>query len=342
MSEEKINLVIIRPVHQTAGDWGILQEKYLNQITSVSPRINVQDASVIADAVQKGEAGAEKKLDELLSQAEILWAMRPPKDLIARAPKLKWIQSPLSGVDFFATPQIINSPVKITNSAGIHNVQVGEVAFFHMINLAKNAPRVFRQIQDKRFEAFIPVILESKTVGILGLGAIGKYIAKLCKGFGMKVIGVRARASVRPRYVDAVFPPEKLLEVLPQCDFVVNAMPLLASTNKIIGERELWAMKPTAFFINIGRGGTVDQDALIRALKENRIAGAGLDALTPEPLPPDSRLWELPNVIITAHIGGRREDYDRLATDLFCKNLKRYVSGKKLINLIDKKTLTPK
>ena len=98
-------------------------------------------------------------------------------------------------------------------------------------------------------------------------------------------------------------------------------------------------MKPTAFLVNIGRGGTIDQDVLIRALRENWIGGAGLDALTPEPLPPESELWDLPNAIITPHVAGRREDYDRLATDLFCKNLERYISGKKLINIIDKKTL---
>ncbi|MFH1032161.1 MAG: NAD(P)-dependent oxidoreductase [Chloroflexota bacterium] len=298
--------------------------------------------NILANAAQQGDADAKKQLDVLLNRAEILWAPRPPQDLISRSPSLKWIQSPVSGVDSFAIPEIINSKIILNNSSGMHGVQVGEMAVAHMIMLAKSAPRSFRQMKEKRYAVFIPVVLEGKTVLILGLGPIGKYIARLCHGFNMRVFGVRARANVRCPYVEAIFPPERLLEVLPQCDFIVNALPLLASTKKVIGERELRVMKPTAFFVNVGRGGTIDQDALISALSENRIAGAGLDTTTPEPLPSDSKLWELPNVIITPHVSGRREDYHKLATDLFCKNLERYFSGKKLFNIIAKKTLSPK
>lgn len=342
MPIENIKLLVIRQPVDAAGDWGPLPDVLFKQIKEVSPRIEATEASAIAEAAQNGNTQAEKQLDSLLDKAEIIWASRPPKDLIARAPRLKWIQSPVSGVDSFATPEIINSEVFLTNSSGMHGTQVGELAFAHMIMCAKNAPLIFRQMNNKQHKAFIPIVLEAKTVGVLGLGPIGKAIARFSKAFGMKVYGVEARPSVRCRYTDAIFPPEKLHEVLSQCDFVVNALPLLASTKNIIGQAELRVMKPTAFFVNIGRGGTVDQDALIHALSENWIAGAGLDALTPEPLPPDSKLWELPNVIITPHVAGRREDYHQLATDLFCKNLERYLSGKKLFNIIDKKTLTPR
>ncbi|MFC1991636.1 D-2-hydroxyacid dehydrogenase [Chloroflexota bacterium] len=338
MSANKIKLLVIRPPIDSSGDWGPLPEKYLQQLMVVSPQLEVQDASALADEAKRDLTEA-KNLYALLADTEIIWMNRPINDLIASAPGLKWIHSPLSGVDAFAIPEIIESPVILTNSSGIHGTQVGETAIAHMILLAKRAPYIFRQMGEKRFEAFVPVVLESKTVGILGLGPIGNNIARLCKGFRMRVLGVEANPKVKCRYTDAIFPSQKLHEVLSQCDFIVNALPMLASTKNIIGEPELQAMKPTSFFINIGRGGTVDQDALIRALSDNRIAGAGIDAFTPEPLPPSSKLWELPNVIITPHIAGKHEDYTRLATDLFCKNLERYLSGKQLFNIIDKKTL---
>ena len=342
MPEDKVNLLIFHPPADAAGDWGPVREESLRQISAVNPRIKAYDASVSAEAAEKGDAAAEKQFDALLAQAEIIWALRPPINLIARAPGLKWIQSPVSGVDSFAVSDVMNSEVTLTNSSGIHGTQVGEMAVALMIMLAKKAPRIFRQMQETHHQAFVPVVLESKTVGILGLGPIGKSIARLSKGFRMKVLGVEARPSVRCRHTDAIFPPEKLHEVISQCDFVVNALPLLASTRKIIGEPELRAMKPTSFLVNIGRGGTVDQEALIRALSENWIAGAGLDTVTPEPLPPDDKLWKAPNIIISPHVSGRREDYHQLATDLFCKNLACYVSGKKLFNIINKKTLTPR
>ena len=343
MPEEKVNVLAIYPIKRP----GPLPEECFQQIIEVSPRVNAQNASAVADAERNGDPAAKKQLDALLAEAEVIYGFPPPlgipvKNITTRAPKLKWIQCAVSGMDSFAVPEVMESKITLTNASGIHGVQVGELAFTHMIMLAKNARRIFRQMGEKRHESFIPIVLEAKTAGVLGLGPIGKYIARLCKGFGMRVIAVEALPSVRCRHADAIFPPEKLHEALAQCDFVIDALPLLASTAKIIGEAELRAMKPTAFFINIGRGGTVDQDVLIRALSENWIAGAGLDALTPEPLPPDSKLWDLPNVIITSHIAGQRADHAQLATDLFCKNLKRYLSGKKLFNIIDKKTLVAK
>jgi len=216
---------------------------------------------------------------------------------------------------------------------------VGEMAFLHMICLAKNAWRLFRQQSEKRYEPLVPVILEGKTVGILGLGPIGKHVAKISNGFGMKVIGIEANPKVKCRYCETIYLPKRMHEALARCDFVVDALPLLEATRRIIGEKEFRVMKPTAFFVNIGRGGTVDQDALIRVLNDKVIAGAGLDVQDPEPLPPDSALWKMPNVTLSPHIGGQRPDYVHLATALFVKNLKLYVHGKKLFNVVDKKTL---
>jgi phosphoglycerate dehydrogenase-like enzyme len=336
MTDRKINVLLMFPRH---GGSDALPEECLRQMADVSRVLNVVDGAGLEEAARKGDAAARKQLDALLAETEVLWGVLTPKELVARAPRLKWVQVPFSGADAYGVPEFDNSNVLLTNSSGMHGTQVGEMAFWHMICLAKNAGRLFRQQNEKRYEPLVPVILEGKTVGVLGLGPIGKHIAKISRGFGMKVIGIEADPGVKCRDCEAIYPAEKMHEALARCDFVVDALPLLEATRHIVGEEEFRRMKPAAFFVNIGRGGTVDQTALIRALRDKVIAGAGLDVQDPEPLPPDSPLWEMPNVTISPHIGGQRPDYLYLATALFAKNLKLYVSGKKLFNVVDKKTL---
>ena len=145
------------------------------------------------------------------------------------------------------------------------------------------------------------------------------------------------RKEGRARYVDIMLPLDQLHRLLNESDFVVLSVPLTSETRKIIGEQELRAMKPTAFLINIARGGIVDEEVLIRALEEKWIAGAGLDVFATEPLPPESRLWEFPNVIISPHLSGGMSDYIGKATDVFLENLKRYLNGKRLLNIVNKK-----
>jgi len=336
MAGKKVNVLVVRPPVDAAGDWGMLPDELMRQIKAVSADIKATQISILADG-KPGDEG--KEFNDLLAAAEVIWSPQPPKDLVKRAPNLKWVQSPVSGVDSYGHPDIINSGIILTNSSGMHGTQVGELAFAHLIMCAKNAPLIFRQLGEKKHDAFIPVVLEGKTAAVLGLGPIGKTIARFCKAFRMKVLGVEANPKVTCRYTDAIFPASKLHEVLKQSDFVVDALPLLASTRKIIGEKELRIMKPAAFFVNIGRGGTVDQEALTRALEEKWIAGAGLDAINLDPPPAQSKLWTLPNVIITPHVAGRREDYHQLAANIFCKNLGLYLAGKKLKNVVDKKSL---
>ncbi len=158
------------------------------------------------------------------------------------------------------------------------------------------------------------------------------------KAFGMRVIANRRSVTevTRENNVDLLMPAGYLRQLLSESDFVVIALPGTPETNKIIGEKELQAMKPSAYLINIARGKVIDEDALIRAVKEHWIAGAGLDTVTSEPLSARSELWELPGVIITPHISGRREDYNKLAIPLFCENLKRYLNHERMLNIIDK------
>jgi phosphoglycerate dehydrogenase-like enzyme len=191
--------------------------------------------------------------------------------------------------------------------------------------------------QAREWKRFRPKLLKGQTAGILGLGAVGREIARLCKAFGMEVIGIRR--SGRPEhpfpYVDRVYPPGQLPEVLAQSDFVVLALPLTKETRSMIGEKELKGMKPTAFLINLARGAVVDEGALVRALEEKWIAGAGLDVFIKEPLPPESRFYELPNVIFSPHISGDIPDYELHATEVFCENLKRYLAGEPFLHEVD-------
>jgi len=319
-------------------------EENLRQISDVSPKINLQDASGLWDApdmitAERKADFSNEKFDALLAQADVIYGFRPPDNIVTRAPRLKWFQTMLAGVDHVLTGDFVKSPVILTNTSGIHGTPVGEVALEMMILFAKKAQLCFESKQMKRWQRFEPALLHSATVGIVGLGSIGREIARLSKAFRMRVIATRrsTKQVTRARYVDKLLPTEQLPVLLSESDFVVLVLPLTPETNKMIGERELRTMKPTAYLVNVGRGKTIDDDALIRALDEGWIAGAGIDAFSTEPLPSDSKLWDLPNVFLSPHISGRLNNYSTVTTELFCKNLKRYLAGKKLINVVNKK-----
>ncbi len=330
MTKKSVNILVFHPL---GSGW---PAECLQQVTSVSSRVKLKDISEIMIAETAGDAAARAELDSILSEAEIYYGMIPPADLISRAPNLKWIQSPLAGVDFFLKPDIINSKVILTN-ARFHGTQIREIVFNLMLMLARQSYQHFRCQQQKKWQPIIPSLLYKKTIGILGMGNIGRAVAKMSKAFEMRVMVMRARPSIKDKYVDITLPPSGLGEILAQADFLAVILPLTPETRKLIGEKELRAMKPTAYLINVARGGIVDEAALIRALRENWIAGAGLDVFAVEPLPLDSELWDLPNVIVSPHNAGLRADYYDIATKRFCQNLKRYIGGKELINIIDKK-----
>jgi len=326
---EPINVLVTTPI----GD------ELLQQITNVSPRIRLSNVSELTRAEQRGDFARKNELDALLAEAEVIYGLRLPKSVIDRAPKLKWIQVMSAGVDRFLDDEFRKSSVIITNVSGIHATPIGEIVLGLMLMFTKQAPLCFQLKQEKRWRRFMPKVLRSKTVGIVGLGNIGREVARLAKAFGMRVVATRrsVKRVARAKYVDILLPREQLLRLLSESDFVVLSLPFTSETNKLIGEKEIRTMKPTAYLINIARGNIVDEEVLIRALDEHWIAGAGLDVFATEPLPPDSRLWEFPNVIFSPHIAGGMEDYNIRTIELFCENLRRYLSGKNLFNVIDKK-----
>lgn len=327
METDIINILVSTPV-----------EENLHRIAAISPRVNVQGIWDLSRADYKGESAAGDELDKLLADVEIVYGLRLPQNLVARAPKLKWIQVMSAGVDRFLDDDLRRSPVILTNVSGLHATPIGEFVMEQMLMFAKNAAFCFELKQKKQWQHYEPTVLLGKTVGIVGLGNIGKEVARLSKAFGMRVVAIR-RSSPRTsqaRNVDLMLPRQELPRLLAESDYVVITLPYTRETHDLFGETELKAMKSSACLINIGRGGIIDEDVLARALSEKWIAGAGLDVFATEPLPPESKLWELPNLLFSPHVSGNMEDYIGQATDLFCKNLRRYLDGKKLFNVVDK------
>jgi phosphoglycerate dehydrogenase-like enzyme len=311
----------------------------LRLIREVSPIVKIKDGAALTEAERQGDCSKKQELDALLAWADVIFGLVAPPNTIARAPNLKWIQVISAGVDRWVNTDVWNSGVILTGTSGIHSTPISEFVISLMLMFAKNAPHCFELKQARKWQFYLPQVLRGKTVGVIGLGEIGREVARLSKAFGMEVIATR-RSTRRPgkaRNVDLLLPRPRMNQALAASDYVVLCVPLTPETRHIIGEPELKAMKPTAHIINIGRGKLIDEEALIRALNEKRIAGAGLDVTYTEPLPQNSRLWEFENVIISPHVSGGMEDYMARATELFCENLRRWLKGKKLLNVIDRK-----
>jgi len=334
VSAEPINVVVSFP----SGAPMMLTEEYKDQIRAVSPRIKLHEAAELVSAEKNRDSRAREQLNAMLAEADVFYGFTHPNNLISRAPKLKWIQAPLAGVDPYLTQELVDSQVVVTK-AKIHERQISETIFTFILMLARKSLTHFRAQQCKEWERIVPTVLHKKTLGILGLGNIGQATARIAKAFGMRVIATKAHPEGRFVNVDKLLPPNGFREVLAQSDFVVILLPLTPETKNLIGEAELRLMKPTAYLVNVSRGGVVDETALIRALSENWIAGAGLDVFTtdPGPLPADSKFWDLPNVIVTPHNAGPRGDYMELLNRQFCQNLRRFIDGRELIGVVDKK-----
>jgi phosphoglycerate dehydrogenase-like enzyme len=322
-----------------------LSEENLQTLRQVSPILDIQQIP----------CRNPDQMKPLLKEVEILYTFWFPFDPAEVAPKLKWIQLSSAGVDHLLGYPVMKSPVIITTTSGIHAVPIAEYVFALMLALVKKLPLVLdyqkrREWPRERNHVLVSEELRDKVIGIIGYGSIGREVARLAKAFGMKVFATKRHVEVNTdkgyrlpgvgdpegALVERLYPNSKLREMLPLCDFVVVAVPLTPETYHMIGPEELAAMKPSAYLINIARGAVVDESALVEALREKKLAGAALDVFEQEPLPPESPLWELPNVIITPHVSAITPKYDDRATALFAENLRRYLAGEELLNVVDK------
>ncbi|ADH65999.1 MULTISPECIES: D-2-hydroxyacid dehydrogenase [Nocardiopsis] len=255
---------------------------------------------------------------------------------LALAPAVRWVHSWAAGVNNDLAAGLDAHPAVLTSSAGNGAVPLAEHAMMLMLMLNRDAPRWARAQSERRWERFQHGELNGLTCGIIGLGNCGLDLAAKARAFHMRVVGVRRRTDLPSPGVDAVHPPEDLHRMLAESDFVVVTAPDTPATEHLLGEAELRAMKDTAYVVVVSRGGIVADGALLRALTEGWIAGAGLDAHGREPLPPDSPFWDLPNVIVTPHNGATTAATRRRGVDVFVENLERHARGRPLVNVVDK------
>lgn len=257
--------------------------------------------------------------------------------IAARMPALSWCQSMVSGIDRILATLTDRSEVLITTARGIHGPQMSEAALYHMLCLSRDVRRSVHAQDDARYETWDPRTLHGRAVGVVGVGAAGAHVARACKALGMTVVGV----SRTPRAVDGfdrIVAREQLADAAAEVDFLVLTLPLDESARHIVDARILRAMKPTAYLVNLARGGNVDTKALIDALRTRSIAGAGLDAFDEEPLPPEHPLWQLDNVFLTAHRAGRSDRYVEGLLEVFEPNLRRWLDGERdeLVNVVER------
>jgi phosphoglycerate dehydrogenase-like enzyme len=280
-----------------------------------------------------------------LREAEILCSYWVPNNWRELAPNLRWLQAAGVGVDSLQSTGILEkeSGVIITTAAGINATTIGEYVFGSMLMFNRTWPAMVR-LQDRHIWPLSANWyklggreLVDQTLGIVGLGRIGRRVAHLGRAFGMRVLATHRSVSAGEREpdVDQLYPASHLRDMLAESDYVVLAVPLTAQTEKLIGEAELRAMRPHAYLVNIARGHVVDEKMLIRALQEGWIGGAGLDVAEEEPLPQDSPLYSLPNVILTPHISGVSVHYEQRLAVLFADNLRCYRAGEPLQNRYD-------
>ncbi len=304
-----------------------LPEAQLAQIRAAAPDMRV--------VMTTDQAEVEPLLGEIAIAAG--WF---PHDLLPRARRLRWLQEWGAGVDWLLRhPEVAELDFTLTNASGVHAIPISEQILSYLLAFARGLPAAIRAQERRAWQA--PrrdqlFELAGKTMLLVGVGAIGARTAAIAAALGMRVLGIRRNPAGALPGVEAIYGPDRLYDFLPEADCVVLTVPLSRATQGMIGERELRAMKPTSYLINIGRGGTLQQPALIQALREGWIAGAGLDVFEQEPLPATSPLWEMDNVIITAHYAGLTPAYDQRALAIFLDNLRRYRAGEPLQNVVDK------
>ena len=282
--------------------------------------------------------GDDETIDaQWLHEVDAVFTEEPlPEKLLEQMPKLKWLHVTRGGLSAYLTPLVRARPIQVTGSKGIHGTVFSEFALASILALAKKLPECMAGQTKRRWQKLAPIEVEGKTLGIVGLGIAGSALARKAKALGLRVIATKRTPTTKPDYVDELGTSEFLLSLLSRSDFVVLLLASIPSTVNIMGEKELRSMKKSAYLINLTGGQAIEERLLERALKENWIAGAALDAFARQPLPEDSELWSLPNVIISPRIGGLTEEKWSPLLPIFAENLKRFVAGEPLLNLVDK------
>jgi D-2-hydroxyacid dehydrogenase (NADP+) len=248
--------------------------------------------------------------------------------MLQKAARLKWVQALSTGVDNLVDSPSLRPDVVVTNLRGIHGAPVSEAAMLSMLALARRFPRSILAQQRCKWERWPSSLLRGKTVGIFGVGAIALDLSVRCKAFGMRVVGISSAPERQPANFDEMRSRVDLAAAVADLDFLVLLAPLTSATRHCIDAVVLNAMKPTSYLINVARGGVVHEPDLLKALEQDRIAGAALDVFEQEPLPPDHPLWTMKNVMVTSHLGGYNEEYVSDALPIIFHNMGCFLGGR--------------
>jgi len=276
-----------------------------------------------------------------IADADIYYGF-PTADLLAKAPALRWIQSPSAGVEYVARiPELVESEIILTNTRGAHGPSIGEHVFALLLALTRRIPTCLEWQKARhwgRIEGYrTSREIKDSTMGIVGFGAIGRGVAQRARGFDLHLLAVDAQAVDGGEYVEEVWPASRLPDLLERSNIVVVATPLTTETRHLLDAERLAMMQQDSYLIVVSRGGIVEEEALAAALHQGRLAGAGIDVTETEPLPPDSPLWDAPNLLITPHLAGDSREKEHRCVEILCENLTRYANGDPLVNVVDKR-----
>ena len=333
------------------------EEEYIERIQSVdeSLRVLYKEELVppsrwpgdhVGPADWNRTSEEDKEFRKMLAEAEVLYDFprKHVRDLIEVAPNLRWVQGGMAGAGEVAQKAGLQSTdVLVTTAGGVFSGPLAEFAVMAFLQHAKDLDRLRREKDEKVWNQTTVGTLEGKTLCIIGLGNIGGAVAQRARPFGMRIVGVKR--SVREDdaawdYADELYTNEELRDVLSEADYVVATLPGTPETHHLIDETAIRAIKPGAYFVNIGRGSVVEEAALVEALKDGRLSGAALDVFETEPLPEESPLWKMEGVIVSPHSTDMvPEIVNERQTRLFCENLRRYLAGEELLNVLDKRLL---
>lgn len=340
-----------RPVRVVIASF--LEPHHVDRIRAVNPRLQVVyepdllprprfAADHVGHAFERPEED-EKRWTSLLTEAEVLFDFDRShlEDLPEHAPSLRWIQATSAGIGQLVARHRYAERMPetlFTTASGVHAVPLAEYALMSILIFRRRVPDMFADQRERRWEPFASTDLIERSLVVVGMGSIGREVARVAYGFGMRTIGVkRTVAGVDPAalHVDALYGLDELHEALRGAGHLVLSVPHTPETDGMIGTDELALLAPGAIIVNVARGAVVDESALIDALESGNLGGAALDVFQEEPLPADSPFWAMPNVLVCAHSAGTSDRENERITDLFCNNLRRYLAGEPLLNVLD-------
>ncbi|MBA2443363.1 MAG: D-2-hydroxyacid dehydrogenase [Rubrobacter sp.] len=332
-----------------------LEEELVRELEGVSSRIEVlyepdllppprYPSDHRGDEGFRRDAAGERRWEEMLARAEVLFGVPGESagglaDAVQRAPSLRWLQATSAGAGEQVRGANLSREelerVTFTTASGVHAVPLAEFCLLGILTFAKDLPRLERDKSQRRWDHYPTRELRGGTVLIVGVGEIGVEVARLARCFGMHTVGLKRRTGGPIPHVDEVQSQNALKELIPRADAVVVTLPLTQETEGMIDREAVGLMRPESVFVNVGRGGVVDEAALTAALEEGRIAGAALDVFEKEPLPSDSPLWSLPNVLLSPHTAALAESENQRIVELFKENLRCYLDGEPLRNRVE-------